>query len=169
MHDEHDRPDHETAVGEVEHRPVDLVEVEEIADAVEDDAVVEVADGPAEDHPQRGTEPTVGLVSAENRPTDDSEGRDKAYGGKDLIGRTFMRAPESEQRPVVYAWHDRSIPLLQFLESAIAGRCGRVILGGKTEPAWNDFVIALKLAFPVKPVKHAVFGGLIRGERKHGQ
>ena len=47
---------HEAAVGDVEDWPVEqVVPVQEIADAVEDEAVVEVAEGAGEDEAERGT------------------------------------------------------------------------------------------------------------------
>ena len=43
LHEQKARADDEAAIGEVEDRPLDVIEVQEIADAVEDEAVVEIA------------------------------------------------------------------------------------------------------------------------------
>ena len=44
----------QTAVGDVKHRPFDQVKIQEVADAVENDAIVEIAQRAGQDESQGG-------------------------------------------------------------------------------------------------------------------
>ena len=73
---EHGPAAHEAAIGDVEDGPVNSIKVEEVADAVEHDPVVEVSQGAAEDQPKRGAEPTIdGRGSEARRPKQRSRPR----------------------------------------------------------------------------------------------
>ena len=65
--------DDEAAIGDVEDGPFDFVEVEEVADAAEDDAVEEIADGAAEDQSEGEAEPAVAGGGEAGAPDQDGE------------------------------------------------------------------------------------------------
>src|SRR5204863_344128 len=54
LHEQEAGADHQAAVGEVEHRPLDVVEVQEVAHPVEHQPVVQVAHRPGQDQAQSG-------------------------------------------------------------------------------------------------------------------
>src|SRR6516162_7929060 len=96
--------DHQAAVGDIEDRPInEVMPVEEIADAVKDNPVIEIAQGAGQDQTQKqGQEPIVTGMRPPG-PGNDSEGGANAHHGEnDVAVHAEDRVPPAEQRSLVY-------------------------------------------------------------------
>lgn len=181
LYQEQARTDDEAAIGDVEDGPFDFVEVQEIADALEDDAVVEVADGATEDQAERDAEPAVVRRAAAGAPDQNRECGEHADARENVVRQFLVVPADAEQRALIHARHHRGAPGLEAARAAIAQWRGRVEFRGEFEPTGYEVVLAAlvgprakRAAFfgppaVVQPAKHAVLRRLIGSEAEQRQ
>ena len=83
--------------------------MQEVADAVEDEAVVEIADGAREDEPQRHHQPLLARDRSPQAPHQDRRRSDRAHDREEAVRRPLLRTAHAEERAVVDARHDRAL------------------------------------------------------------
>src|SRR5262245_32116195 len=98
---------YEATIGEVEDRPLELfvVPVKKVADAVKNDAVVEIAERAGQDQAERSTQRLVAGRGTAQAPIGNCSGGYHADHGKQYVGQVLVLTAQAEECAVVDARH----------------------------------------------------------------
>src|SRR5262249_55269341 len=96
--------------GDIEHGPLDPVEIEEIAHSVEDNTIVEVAERARQNKAQGPTQKRITSCGLPSTPVGNGDGSHQAHHGKDEVRKGGIIITQTEEGTVVHLGQHLTTP-----------------------------------------------------------